>query len=196
MGGRRAPGVLVTQSLAVLLCAVLARSAETIPRIVVVEGDGAINNIRLHHAKEPVVRVEDQDGHPIPNVAVSFLLPSQGASGTFTGGKTVVTVMTDDKGVATGRGLRPNGSAGQFQIRVTVSYQGHAATTVIMQTNAEPAQGGGSSKTMIILLLIGGAAAGGAALALGKGKSSSSITPPTNTGVVISPGNPSFGPPR
>ncbi len=181
-----------SQLLAVLMCVSLARPAATVPRISVVEGDGAINNIRLHHAKEPVVRVEDQDGQPIPNVAVSFVLPGQGASGEFADGKTVLTVMTDDKGVAVGRGLRPNNSAGQFQIRVTVSYQGQAATANITQTNAEPAQGGKSSKTLLLVAIIGGAVAAGAALALGKGKSSSgsTSTPPPATGVVITPGGP------
>ena len=184
-----------TQWLAVLLCAVLARSATTVPRIVVIEGDGAINNIRLHHAKEPVVRVVDQDGHPIPNVAVTFLLPGKGAGGTFADGQSSLTVMTDENGRAVGHGLRPNGNAGQFEIRVTTSFEGQAATANIMQTNAEPAQGGGSSKTILIVALIGGAAAAGAAVAL-RGKSSSASTPPTNPGAVISPGNPSFGPPR
>ena len=196
MDGRQARWApLATQFLAVLLCAVLARSATTVPRIEVLEGDGAINNIRLHRAKEPVVQVLDQDGHPIPNAAVTFLLPSKGASGTFTDGQSSLTVMTDDKGRAVGHGLRPNGSAGQFEIRVTTSFEGQAATANIMQTNAEPAQGGGSSKTILIVALIGGAAAAGAAVAL-RGKSSSASTPPTNPGAVISPGNPSFGPPR
>jgi hypothetical protein len=187
---------VAAQSLAVLLCALLARSATTVPRIEVLEGDGAINNIRLHRAREPVVRVVDQDGHPIPNVAVTFLLPSQGAGGTFADGKTLLTVMSDNNGQAVGHGLRPNGTAGQFQIRVTTSFQGQAATANISQTNAEPAQGGGSSKTILILALVGGAAAAGAAVALGKGKSSSSTTTTTNPGAVISPGNPTFGPPK
>jgi hypothetical protein len=180
-----------------LLCAVLARSAAMVPRIEVVEGDGAINNIRLHHAKEPVVRVVDQDGHPIPNVAVTFVMPENGPSGTFADGHTSFTVMTDKDGQAVGHGLRPNGSAGQFQIRVTTSLQGQVATASISQTNAEPAQGGMSSKTLLILALVGGAAAAGAAIAL-KGKSSSStgtVTPPVS-GAVISPGSPSFGPPQ
>jgi hypothetical protein len=179
----------------VLLCAVLARSAATVPRIEVIEGDGAINNIRLHHAKEPVVRVVDQDGHAIPNVAVTFLLPGDGASGTFADGKASLTVMTDETGQAVGRGLRPNGNAGQFQIRVTTSFQGQAATANISQTNAEPAQAGVSSKTILILALVGGAAAAGAAVALGKGKSSTSTTTPPSSGAVISPGSPGFGPP-
>lgn len=186
---------VAAQSLAVLLCAVLARSATTVPRIEVLEGDGAINNIRLHRAKEPVVRVVDQEGHPIPNVAVTFLLPSQGASGTFADGKTLITVMTDNDGKAVAHGLRPNGAAGQFQIRVTTSLEGQAATTDISQTNAEPAAGKGSSKTLLIVALIGGAAAAGAAVALGKGKSSTTTTTPP-TGAVITPGTPSFGPPK
>ena len=195
MRDRSAPRTpLVMQFLAILLCASLAPAAPAVPRIEVMEGDGAINNIRLHHAKEPVVRVMDQDGRPIPNVAVSFVLPGKGAGGTFADGQAILTVMTDEKGMAIGRGLRPNGTAGQFQIRVTVSYEGQAASVNIMQTNAEPAKTGGSSKTLLIVALIGGAAAAGAAVALGKGKSSSSTT--TETGAVISPGSPSFGPPR
>jgi hypothetical protein len=186
---------LATQCLTVLLCAALARSATTVPRIEVLEGDGAINNIRQHRAKEPVVRVMDQDDHPIPNVAVTFLLPGKGAGGTFADGQSSLTVMTDDAGRAVAHGLRPNGSAGQFEIRVTTSFEGQAATANIQQTNAEPAQGGGSSKTILIVALIGGAAAAGAAVAL-KGKSSSTAAPPTSPGAVISPGNPSFGPPK
>jgi len=185
----------LTQIVALLLCVVVAQSQTTIPRIEVLEGDGAINNIRLHRAKEPVVRVEDQDGKPIPNVAVSFLLPDKGPGGSFADGQAVSTVMTDDKGLAVGRGLRPNGSAGQFSIRVTVSFQGQAATANIMQTNAEPAQGKNSSKTLLIVALIGGAAAAGAGVALGH-KSSSSVTNTPPPGAVITPGSPSFGPPR
>lgn len=195
MGGRRVRwAARTTQWLAVGLCAMLARSAATVPRVEVLEGDGAINNIRLHRAKEPVVRVVDEEGHPIPNVAVTFLLPGKGAGGTFADGQASLTVMTDEKGLAVGRGLRPNGSAGQFQIRVAASFQGQAATANISQTNAEPAQGGVSSKTILILAAVGGAAAAGAAVALSKGKSTT--TPPNNPGAVINPGNPSFGPPR
>jgi hypothetical protein len=193
MGGFRR---VTTEWLAVMLCALLARAAVTAARIEIVEGDGAINNIRLHRAKEPVVRVVDPDGHALPNVAVTFLLPDRGPGGTFAGGQTSLTVMTDAKGQAVGRGLQPNRAAGQFEIRVTASYHGHLATANVMQTNAEPARGGGSSKTILILALVGGAAAAGAAFALGGHKSASSGTTTSNPGVVITPGNPSFGPPK
>jgi hypothetical protein len=189
---------LASQCLALLLCAVLSRAADVAPRIEVIEGDGAINNIRLHHAKEPVVRVLDQNGHPIPNVAVTFVLPTQGPGGSFEDGHNSLTVMSDANGRAVGRGLRPNASPGQFSIRVTTSLQGEVATATISQTNAEPSKGG-SSKTLLILALVGGAAAAGAAAALSKGKgssSSSSTTTTSSSGVVITPGSPGFGPPR
>jgi hypothetical protein len=179
--------------LAVLMGAVVAQAAAAPPRIEVVEGDGAINNIRLHRAKEPIVRVVDSAGQPLPNVAVTFLLPETGASATFAAGLSSLTTMTDAGGQAVGRGLRPNDHAGQFQIRVTASYQGEAATAIVTQTNAEPVQAGGSSKKILIVALIGGAAAAGAAVALSKGKSSSTPPPPTPT--VITPGAPTFGNP-
>ena len=183
------------QWLAVCLCAVLAHAAALPPRIEVLEGDGAINNIRLRRAKEPVVRVVDSAGRPLPNVAVTFLVPDHGPSGLFGDGHASLTVMTDENGQAVGRGLHPNSSSGQFQIRVTASYEGQAASTIVTQTNAEPAQSGGSSKTILIIALIGGAAAAGAAAALSRGKSSSSGTTNTSTGTSISAGSPTFGHP-
>jgi hypothetical protein len=182
--------------IAVTLCAALLRAAAIVPRIEVVEGDGAINNIRLHRAKEPVVRVVDQEGHPLENVAVTFVLPEQGASATFTGGRSTLTVMTDAQGRAVGVGLHPNNSAGQFRITVTASYQGQAATASLVETNAEPAQGGSSSRTLLLVALVGGGVAAAAALALGKGKSSSTSTSTSSTGAIITPGSPSFGPPK
>jgi len=184
-----------TQLVAMFLCAAFAQPAALMPRIEVLEGDGAINNIRLHHAKEPVVRVVDQDGHPIPNVAVTFVLPDKGPGASFADGHSTLTVITDANGQAVGRGLRPNNSPGQFQIRVTTSVQGQAATANVLQTNAQPTAGEGSSKKILIVALIGGAAAAGAALAL-KGKSSSPSTSTGNSGATISPGSPSFGPPK
>src|ERR1035441_10282137 len=54
---------LATQFLAVLLCTALARSATTVPRIEVLEGDGAINNIRSHG---PAAGPVGDPGDPIP----------------------------------------------------------------------------------------------------------------------------------
>ncbi|MGA2135548.1 MAG: hypothetical protein ABSH50_24930 [Bryobacteraceae bacterium] len=194
-GGRIRWALRFTQWLAVVLSVVVARPAATVPRIEVTEGDGAINSVRLHRAKEPAVRVVDQDGHPLPNIAVTFVLPNQGAGGTFANGQNTLTVMTDAYGQAVGHGLRPNASVGQFQIRVTTSLQGQVATATIMQTNAEPGKGGASSKTVLILALIGAAGAAGAAVAL-KGKSPSSSSTQSSSSITINAGSPTFGAPK
>src|SRR5579863_1959384 len=89
---------LVVNWLAVWLCTVLLAAAAAPPRIEIVEGDGAINNIRLHRAKEPVVRVVDSDGQPLPNVAVTFQVPATGAGGVFGDGHPSLSVMTDASG--------------------------------------------------------------------------------------------------
>ncbi len=179
--------------LAVFLCAMVARPAVT-PHIEVVEGDGAINNIGLHRAKEPVVRVVDQDGHPVPNVAVTFVLPAQGPSGLFANGQTSITEMTGPNGQAVGRGLRPNSVAGQFPIHVSTSLEGQVATAALLQTNAQPVKTGSSSKLLLILALVGGAGAVGAAAAL-KGKSSGGTSNPPPSGATLTPGTPTLGAP-
>src|ERR1035437_1004024 len=80
----------MTQSSAGLLtflpaALVLAAYAQTQPGISlrVVEGDGAINSIRLHRAHNPVVQVLDPTGQPVAGATVTFLLPATGPSGTF-----------------------------------------------------------------------------------------------------------------
>ena len=84
-----------------------AKSALTL-NIVIVEGEGAVNNIRQRVAREPIVRVEDENHKPIAGATVVFLLPGDGASGSFPGNQSMVTVQTNQNGEAVGRGGRPN----------------------------------------------------------------------------------------
>src|SRR5690349_9121177 len=104
--------------------------------IVVVEGEGAINNIRQRTTREPIVQVEDENHRPIAGAAVVFTLPDQGASGVFPNGSRTLTAMTDNQGRAVARGLRPNTVQGQMDIRVNASYQGRTGSATIRQTNA------------------------------------------------------------
>ena len=175
----------------------------------VVEGDGAINSIRLHRAHDPVIQVLDRTGEPLAGVTVTFLLPASGPSGTFQDSGLSLTMQTGRDGRAAARGLRPNAVAGQFRIRVTASWQGQAASAALTQTNAEPVAKSKSSKTIVILAIVGAAAAGGiAAAAGGHGAASSAAAASaatagaggsagaTSTGAVITPGAPGFGPPH
>src|SRR5215212_4481241 len=116
------------------LLAVSVQGAESL-RVVILEGDGAINNIRLQRAKEPVIRVETTTGAPVAGAAVTFLAPAQGPGAVFINNTPSTTVTTDSDGRAIGRGLRPNKTAGQFEIRVNASHEGSTATARIVQTN-------------------------------------------------------------
>ena len=197
------PGNITRAACAVLISCILASPAsaqEAGIKIIVQEGQGAINNIPQRRAKEPVVQVQHEDGEPVVGATVTFLLPDSGPGGTFADGARMLNIQTDANGQAVGRGLKPNATSGRFLIRVNVSYHGQTASTTIAQINAIPAGAtkGGSGKKFLIIALIGGAAAGGLAAALG-GKSGSSpvSTPVTNTpGTVLVPGSPSIQPPH
>jgi hypothetical protein len=170
--------------------------------LVVVEGDGAINNIRQRTAREPVVQVEDQNHKPIAGAVVVFTLPSNGAGGTFANGARTLTVMTDNQGRAVARGLQPNHVQGQFQIHVNASFGGQTVTANIAQTNALAGAAGGaaaggagiSGKLIAIIAIVGAAAAGGAVYATrsGGGGSNNTQTP----SVTVTPGTGTVGPPR
>jgi hypothetical protein len=198
------PGNITRAACAVLISCILASPAGAQNagiKIVVQEGQGAINNIPQRRAKEPVVQVQHEDGEPVVGATVTFLLPDTGPGGTFADGARMLNIQTDEKGLATGRGLKPNGTAGRFLIRVSASYHGQTASTTIAQINAIPAGAtttGGNGKKFLIIALIAGAAAGGLAAALGgKGSSSPSSSPVTNpTGTVLVPGSPSIQPPH
>jgi hypothetical protein len=165
----------------------------------VVEGDNAINSIRLRRGHDPVVQVVSDFGEPLRGVTVSFLLPASGAGGTFPTGLSL-TIQTDARGMAAARGLVPNRIEGPFRIRVTASSKGESGSVNINQTNAEPAPKSSRGKWIAIAIAVGGAAVGGAALAARGGGSSSpagGTTGGTTTpGGTIVPGTPSLGPPR
>jgi hypothetical protein len=173
-----------------------AQEAGSQLNIVIVEGDGAINNIKQRTAREPIVQVEDQNHKPVAGAAVVFLLPDQGASGVFANGSHTLTVMTDAQGRAIARGLRPNNVQGNLQIHVTASHQGQTASATISQTNAVSAATGAvaagvSAKLITILVIAGAAVAGGVVAATRGGGSSTSTAPPTTvtagTGTVGAP---------
>ncbi len=173
-------------------------------RIVVVEGEAGINNIRTGSARDIVVRVEDDSGAPVQGAAVVFSLPAQGAGGAFPDNAGTLTVMTDAAGLATMRGLRPNRIAGKFQVHVNASQQGRTARADVAQFNMvvpNAAEEGGRSnkKVIVILALAGAAAAGGAVAALNRGGTKSTpapapvvVVPP----IIVVPGGTVMGPPQ
>lgn len=187
--------------LAIEFCAPLPAQQAPAPglklNIVIVEGEGAVENIRQRVSREPIVQVEDENHKPIAGAAVTFLLPNQGASGVFPNGSRSLTVLTDSQGRAVARGIRTNGVSGKMQIHVTASYQGKVATAVISQTSIAVAGAAISAKLLLILLLAGAGVAGGVVAAThggGGGNNNGSIG--TSTPTVITPGTPTVGGPQ
>ncbi len=187
----------------VLFCAMSVHSipmrAQTAGKIhiVIVEGEGAINNVRQRVAREPIVQVEDENRKPVAGAAVTFLLPNQGAGATFANGARSLTITTDAQGRATARGLRPNSVNGKYEIRVNASHEGQTDSAVISQTNAVSAAAatGISLKLITILAIAGAAVAAGAIVATqGVGDNGGGGARPTPT--VITPGSPSVGGPK
>jgi hypothetical protein len=195
------------QTLAVLLAALLAAQAPLAAqaksglKIMVIDGEGAINNIQLGSGKEPVVEVRDQSDRPVAGAKVTFTLPERGPSGTFFGASRTVTVPANDQGRATATGFRPNLQEGRFQIQVTAAAGESTATTVINQTNALPTGGmnrvsgqKGLGKGKVIGILLAAAAVVGIALAARDDEAAT--TPTTTPGTTITPGVVSVGNPR
>lgn len=197
----------LARSMSVVLSALLlvqsagAQQAPAAPQklnLVIIEGDGAVNNVRQRVAREPIVQVEDENRKPVAGAAVTFLLPNQGASATFPNGARSLTVLTDDKGQAVARGLKPNNINGNFQVRVNASYQGQTASATIGMTNAlaAAAAGGAISGKLIAILAIAGAAAAGGAIAATRGEDTSANTGGGRPPIRVNPGAPSVGAPR
>ena len=105
-------------------------------RIVILDGDNALNNIRQRTAREPVIQIEDENHKPVAGAAIVFLVRggSTGANGSFAGSQTFTTT-TDALGHATGLGFTPNTVAGNFTIAVTATLGMVTASTIIHQAN-------------------------------------------------------------
>ena len=170
--------------------------------ISILEGEGAINNIKQRTAREAIVQVQDENHKPVAGVAVTFFLADHGASGVFANGSRSLTVLTDTNGQAAMRGMTPNNMAGKLQIRVSARLGNLNADATITQTNAAGAAAAGgaaiSGKVIALIIVIAAGAAVGAIVATHGGGSSASSTPtptPTTPAVVITPGTPTVGHP-
>ncbi len=199
---KRTPGSSVFLSCLLLSNLLSARPLDETPQapmlnIVIVEGEGALNNVKQRVNREPIVQVEDENHKPIAGAAVVFFLPSTGPGGTFANGSQTLTVTTDNLGRASAKGIRPNHQLGKMQIRVTASANGLTSSATITQMNVAGANvGGGLSTTAKVLIVVGiaaGAAAGAIVATHGGGGSSSGST---TTGVTITAGTPTVGAPH
>lgn len=169
-------------------------------QIVIVEGEGAINNVKQRVNREPIVQVEDENHKPVAGAAIIFFLPNDGPGGTFANGSTTFTTTTNSQGQAVARGIRFNNQAGSMQIRVAASFAGLTASAIITQTNvlglaASGAATGGMSLTTK-LLIIGAVVGGGIAAGVIVANHGGASTPSTPGTITITPGTVTVGGPQ
>lgn len=188
-------------------CLAFAQQDPQTPRlsIVVVEGDGAINNIKQRTSRETIVEVQDENHKPVAGAAVAFLLPGDGPGGAFVSGAKSTTLITNSAGRVTMPALQPNQIAGSFKISVNASFQGHTAAATISQSNSASAAASSSSaahagisgKTIGIIVGVAAAGAVGAAVGL-RGKSNPTAPPPPSapTGTISAGSGATVGPPQ
>lgn len=178
----------------ILTTSATAPSARAL-RIVVLEGENAVNSIRQKGASPPIVEVRDGNDLPVSGATVIFGIAG-GRNATFAGGATTLAVTTNASGRAVATGFNPQGS-GAVQISVDASFQGQVAHATIQQTNvAQPVtapgqarkvgggsvgQAGGGGLSGKTIGLIAGGAAAGAGIAIAKGKSGG----PSPTAVLV-----------
>jgi hypothetical protein len=117
-------------------------------RIVVLEGEDAVNLIDKKTAVKPTVEVRDRNDLPAAGALVIFAVRGRGA--TFANGARQISVTTDTIGRATVNELTPI-TRGTIEIQVNATYQGQTATATIRQTNfvnaAQAAQAGKPAQT-------------------------------------------------
>ena len=104
--------------------------------ITILDGEGALNNIRQRTAREPIVQVEDHNHKPVAGALILFTIHdgASGAGGSFAGASTL-SAVTDANGRAQGHGFTPNSSAGRFTITVTATLGAIVVTAIIHQEN-------------------------------------------------------------
>jgi hypothetical protein len=146
----------------------------------VIEGAGAVNNVRTRAPHEFTVEVDDENDRPVAGAVVTFFAPNEGPGGSFAGDTQLLTVLTDKDGRAVATSYRPNGAVGDYKIQVTASYGDQTATASISQSNQAPPVTAAKKSNKKVLLIVAAAAAvavgAGAGLAGGHGSSSSSST--------------------
>jgi hypothetical protein len=106
--------------------------------IIAVAGSGQTANPGSTFPIALAAKVTDAFGNLIPAVAVTFTAPTTGASGTFAGGVSTVTVATLTTGVATAPVFTANSTAGQYTVMAGAASQQATIKTSVIRAGAPP----------------------------------------------------------
>lgn len=197
--------LIVLQSMAPVFAqlsgATSVQAAPTSLHIVILDGEGALNNIRERTAREPIVQVEDENHKPVSEAAVVFLIHGgdNGAGATF-GNSLSFATKTGPDGKAQTQGLQIGQAPGSFTITVTATVGSLVAESVIHQSNIigalsskPPSTGHGATAThggifgvsKVVAVVVAGAVVGtvvGVVVATNGGSSTQVTTGPGTVG--------------
>ena len=169
-------------------------------KVVVLDGDNAMNKTGTRTAVQPVVEVRNEDDRTLSGVTVIFQLPSLGPGALFPDDKLEQQTLTNTQGQASTKGMVPNIHKGQFHINVTAKLGNRTGTATITQQNVDaiPEKKQTSSRWWKYTLILGAAGAAGAVAAglSGGGNGSGPTAVVTAPPLTITPGNISIGGPR
>jgi hypothetical protein len=165
-------------------------------RILVLEGQDAVNSLPTRAAASPAVQVFDYMGEPVEGAEVTFEAPASGAGGLFDNQKTSFKTRTDPRGQAV-TSFAPNTLPGTFAIRVVAKFGDETAEATITQTNSakttgveyKPPTHPWYKDWKWLTLMAVGAGAGGYAIYWG-------VTRSSNPTITLTPGSVTIGGPR
>ncbi len=122
--GRCRPGLLLILITASGLFPSLGKAADPASlSIRILEGDGATYLRGSRATRGITVAIVDEHGAPVGGAIVSFSLPAEGPSGTFSNGTRTEIVTTKPDGKASVWGMQWNRSEGPVEIRVTAAMR-------------------------------------------------------------------------
>jgi len=176
-------------------------------KIIVLAGNGEVNDLE-HKVNAPlVVQVLDQNDKPVQGAEVVFQFPSSGPGASFADGKLTQSTHANGTGEAAAMHWTANGQAGSFEVHVTATYGNEMGDATVRMSNVASVVPGANisvaqtvgaknshwySPTWVKIALIAGAAGAAAGIALGlRGGSHPATTAP----ITVSPGAPSVGGP-
>ncbi len=89
-------------------------------------------------------QVKDAGGNPLSGITVTFTAPSSGAGGTFAGGATSATAVTNASGIAISPVFTANSTAGNYTVTATAAGAAAPANFVLSNVVSGPTSLGGA----------------------------------------------------
>ncbi|MGP0071146.1 MAG: hypothetical protein ACLPWF_04340 [Bryobacteraceae bacterium] len=145
-------------------------------KILVLAGNGEMNDMERRVMAPLVVQVLDQNDRALEGADVVFRFPISGPGAAFPGGKSSLTVRTNGVGQAPAVNWMANGQVGTFQVHVNASYGNQVGETTVSMTNVtrivnenKSLIGGAKKESLWSHRWFKIAVIGGAAVAIGLG---------------------------